>query len=80
MPVPLDNRYPGEGKVPRSVLSVETLDGQIIYKGTPDEPIIKFETCHQDLKRMGKTMRLWTINLLEVEISGIKDKSQPRGP
>ncbi len=65
--------------MPNSALSVETLDGQIVYEGTPEEPIIKFETCKAELKRMGKAMRLWTVDLLEVEIAGLKDKSHPGG-
>ncbi len=33
--IPFNNRPPGDGKVPNSVLSVETLDGHIGYEGTP---------------------------------------------
>ncbi len=77
---PLGGRQPGDGIVPRSALSVETLDGQLVYGGTPEEPIIKFETCRAELKSMGKAMRLWTVDLLEVEIAGLKDKSRPGGP
>ncbi len=43
--VPLGGRRPGDGKVPESALSVEMLDGQLVYEGTREEPIIKFETC-----------------------------------
>ncbi len=77
---PLGGRQPGDGIVPRSALSVETLDGQLVYEGTKEEPIIKFETCQAELKRMDKAMRLWTVDLLEVEIAGLKDKSRPSGP
>ena len=77
---PLGGRRPGDGIVPQSALSVETLDGQLVYEGTEEEPIIKFETCQAELKKMGKAMRLWTVDLLEVEIDGLKDKSRPSGP
>ncbi len=77
---PLGGRQPGDGIVPQSALSVETLDGQLVYEGTKEEPIIKFETCRAELKSMGKAMRLWTVDLLEVEIAGLKDKSRPSGP
>ncbi len=77
---PLGGRQPGDGIVPQSALSVETLDGQLVYEGTQDEPIIKSETCQAELKRMDKAMRLWTVDLLEVEIAGLKDKSRPSGP
>ncbi len=77
---PLGGCIPGDGVVPQSALSVETLDGQLVYEGTPGEPIIKFETCQAELKSMGKAMRLWTVDLLEVEIAGLKDKSRPSGP
>ncbi len=78
--IPLGDRRPGDGQVPNSALSVETLDGQLVYEGTPEEPIIKFETCHDEIKRLGKAMRLWTVDLLEVEIAGLKDKRCPDGP
>ena len=77
---PLGGRRPGDGIIPQPALSVETLDHQLVYEGTEEEPIIKFETCQAELKRMGKAMRLWTVNLLEVEIAGLKDKSRPSGP
>ncbi len=77
---PLGGRTPGDGTVPRSALSVETLDGQLVYEGTKEKPIIKFETCQAELKSMGKAMRLWTVDLLEVEIAGLKNKSRPGGP
>ncbi len=72
--IPLGDRRPGDGQVPSSALSVETLDGQLVYEGTPDNPIIKFETCHGELKQMGRSMRLWTVDLLKVKIAGLKDK------
>ncbi len=78
--VPLGNRRPRDGTVPKYALSVETLDGQLVYKGTEDKPIIKFETCRGELKQMARSMRLWTVDLLEVEITGLKDKSRPGGP
>ncbi len=77
---PLGGRAPGDGIIPQSSLSVETLDGQLVYEGTKEEPIIKFETCQAELKKMGKAMRLWTVDLLEVKIAGRKDKSRPSGP
>ena len=77
---PLGGRRAGDGTVPKSALSVETLDGRLVYEGTPEEPIIKFETCQAELKRMGKAMRLWTVDLLKVEIAGLKDKSHAGGP
>ncbi len=77
---PLGGRQPGDGVVPQSALSVETLDGQLVYEGTAEEPIIKFETCRAELKSMGKAMRLWMVDLLEVKIAGLKDKSRPGGP
>ena len=40
--IPLGGRRPGDGYVPNSALSVETLDGQLVYEGTKEEPIIKF--------------------------------------
>ncbi len=62
--------------MPNSVLPVETIDGQIVYEGTPSEPIIKYEDClAETIKQQCQTIRLWTVNLLEVEISGVKDKS-----
>ncbi len=61
--------------MPKSALLVETLDGQTVYDGTSDKPIIKYETCWDDLKQMGRSMRLWTVDLLEVEIAGLKNKS-----
>ncbi len=70
----------GDGKLPNSALSVETSNGQIAYEGTPAEPLIKFEDCLAKTKRKRQTMRLWTINLLEAEIAGFKDKSRPKGP
>ncbi len=42
--VSLDVQRPGGGHVPNSALSVETLDGQLVYEGTKEESIIKFET------------------------------------
>ncbi len=66
--------------MPNSALSVETMDGQLVYKGTLEEPIIKFETCRYALKQMGKSMLLWTVDLLEVEMAAPKDKSWPGGP
>ncbi len=63
-----------------ATLSIETLDGQLVYEGTEEEPIIKFETCRDELKWLGKSMRLWTVDLLEVEITGLKDKRRPGGP
>ncbi len=77
---PLGGRRPGDGIVPRFALPVEMLEGQLVYEGTPEEPIIKFETCRAELKSMGKAMRLWTVDLLEVEIAGLKDKTRPSGP
>ncbi len=74
---PLGGRRPGDGTVPSSALPVEMLDGQLVYEGTPDEPIIRFESCRAELKGLGKAMRLWTVDLLEVEIAGLKDKSRP---
>ncbi len=65
--------------MPSSALPVETLEGQLVYEGTPTEPIIKFESCRAELKGMGKAMRLWTVEQLEVEIAGLKDKSRPPG-
>ncbi len=77
---PLGGRRPGDGIVPQSALSVETLDIQLVYEGTEEEFIIKFETCRAELKSMGKAMRLWTVDLLEVEIAGLEDKTCPSGP
>ncbi len=77
---PLGGRRPGHVMMPGSALSVEMLDGQLLYEGTKEEPIIKFETCQAELKGMGKAMRLWTADLLEVEIAGLKDKARPSGP
>ncbi len=37
-----ENRKPGDRKVPNSALSVETLNGQIVYEGTLAETLIKF--------------------------------------
>ncbi len=76
---PLGGRRPGDGTVPSSALPVEMLEGQLVYEGTPGEPIIKFESCRAELKGMGKAMRLWTVERLEVEIAGLKDKSRPPG-
>ncbi len=76
----LGGRSPGDGTVPSSALSVEMLDGQLVYEGTKEEPIIKFETCQAKPKGMGKAMRHWTVDLLEVEIAGLKDKSHPSSP
>ncbi len=53
---PLGGRRPGDGTVPNSALPVETLDGQLVYEGTREEPIIKFETCRAELDRLGKPM------------------------
>ncbi len=77
--IPLGGRRPGDGTVPSSALPVETLEGQLVYEGTQEEPIIKFESCRTELKRLGKAMRLWTIERLETEIAGLKDKSRPPG-
>ncbi len=55
---PLGGRRPRDGTVPESALSVKTLDGQLVYEGTKEEPIIKFKTCQAELKGMGKAMRL----------------------
>ncbi len=63
--IPSENRQPEDGKVLNSALSVETLDGQIVYEGTPAEPLIKYETCLAELKQKGWNMRLWTVDLLE---------------
>ncbi len=60
----LGDRRPGDGKVPNSALSVKTPAGQLVYEGTKEEPIIKFETCQAELKGLGKAMRLWTVDLL----------------
>ncbi len=76
----LGGQWRGDGTVPNSALSVETLYGQLVYEGTTEEHIIKFETCQGELKRLGKSMRLWTVDLLEVEIAGLKDKCRPGGP
>ncbi len=72
---PVNNIQSGDDKVPSSVLSVETLDGQIVYKGTPAEPLIKYETCFAELKQKSHTMRLWTVVLLKVEISGSETRA-----
>ena len=77
---PLGNRQPGDGTVRESALSVETLDGRLVYEGTETEPIIKFETCQAELKGMGKAMRLWTVDLLGVEIAELNNKSHPSSP
>ncbi len=42
------------------------------------EPIIKYEDCLAE----GKAMRLntetfWTVDLLDVEVNGLRDKSRP---
>ena len=47
------NRKPGDSKVPNSTLSVETIDGQIVYEGTPAEPVIKYEDCLAETKQRG---------------------------
>ncbi len=77
---PLGNLQQGDGTVPKSALSVETLDGRLVYEGTEAEPIIKFETCQAELKGMGKAMRLWTVDLLGVEIAELNNKSHPSSP
>ncbi len=65
--------------MPSSALPVETLEGQLVYEGTKEEPIIKFESCRAELKSMGKAIRIWTVERLEIEIAGLKDKSRPPG-
>ncbi len=79
MPSRLTIEIPGDGKVPNSAVSVETIDGQIVYEGTPAEPIIKYEDCLTDTKQRGRTMRLWTVDLIKAEITGVRNKSCPSG-
>ena len=56
--VPIDGQKPGDGKVPKLVIVVETINGCNTYDGTADEPLLKFEDC----VIQAKTGKLQTMN------------------
>ncbi len=67
----------GEGPVPVSAIPVETYDGHIVYEGTEDEPILKYEDCLAESQSMDQELRLWTIEHITAEPNGMRDSTVP---
>ncbi len=68
---PLDEHRQGEGPVPWTAIPVKTHNGYIVYEGTEDELILKYEDCLAE--PMKWELRLWTIDLIAEELEGKQD-------